>query len=58
MEILDENKIKFQIYINKMKEGDILEGELIWELQKISRPQTDGPDLVKYESRFLPKQPE
>lgn len=52
MEIIDENKVIFKIYAKKLREGDILEGDVIWEIEKTTIPQSDGPDKVKYESHI------
>lgn len=53
METIEENKVKFQIFAKKLREGDILEGEVIWEIEKSSSPQSEGPDKIKYKSHFI-----
>lgn len=53
MEIIDENKTVFQIFAKKLREGDILEGEVIWQIEKHTKPQPEGPDHIKYESHFI-----
>ncbi len=52
MEIVDENKVLFKIYAKKLRQGDILEGDVFWEIEKTTISQSDGPDKVKYESRI------
>lgn len=51
-EILDENKTKIRIFAKKIREGDILEGEVIWEIEKNTIPQSNGPDQIRYDSHF------
>jgi hypothetical protein len=53
MEVIDETKTVFQIFAKKLREGDILEGEVIWEIEKHTKPQPEGPDHIKYESHFI-----
>ena len=52
-EVINENKTVFQIFAKKLRDGDILEGEVIWVIQKTTTPRSEGPDNIKYESHFI-----
>ena len=53
MTVIDEYKTVFQIFAKKFRDGDILVGEVILEIQKTTIPQSDGPDQEKYKSHFI-----